>query len=130
MSLNIIAFILRFCRCTVGGFHQLDDLKLCFVEELAAGVDQSRPFLKELERVLQQLTDAGNSIVVIEHNLDLIKTADYLIDMGPEGGDGGGTVIAEGTPEKVADCKDSYTGYYIGKMLDKAKKNKVRAEKP
>ena len=84
----------------------------------------------KLVEILHRLADGGNTVIVIEHNLDVIKTADYIIDMGPEGGDGGGTVIAEGTPEKVADCKDSYTGYYIGKMLDKAKKNKVRAEKP
>ena len=61
------------------------------------------------------------SVVVIEHNLDVIKTADYIIDIGPEGGDGGGTVIAEGTPEHIAQCPNSYTGIYVKKMLDKAK---------
>ena len=76
-------------------------------------------------QILHRLADGGNTVIVIEHNLDVIKTADYIIDMGPEGGDGGGTVIAEGTPEKVAGCKDSYTGYYVGKMLEKAKKNKA-----
>ena len=60
--------------------------------------------------VLQKLVDAGNSVIVIEHNLDLIKTADYLIDLGPEGGDGGGTVVACGTPEQVAQVPASYTG--------------------
>ena len=59
--------------------------------------------------------------MVIEHNLDVIKTADYIIDMGPEGGDRGGTMVACGTPEEVAKCKESYTGYYIDKMLKKAK---------
>ena len=71
----------------------------------------------KLERVLQQLTDAGNSVVVIEHNLDLIKTADYLIDMGPEGGDGGGMVIAEGTPEDICKSEISYTGMFLKRML-------------
>lgn len=58
---------------------------------------------------------------MIEHNLDVIKTADYIIDIAPEGGDGGGTVIAEGTPEQIAACTNSYTGHYVKKMLDKAK---------
>ena len=71
--------------------------------------------------ILQRLTDGGNTVVVIEHNLDVIKTADYLIDMGPEGGDGGGTVIAQGTPEEVAKVKHSYTGFYVAKMLRQAK---------
>lgn len=71
----------------------------------------------KLIEILQRLTEGGNSVVVIEHNLDVIKTADYLIDMGPEGGDKGGTVVAQGTPEKVAECKDSYTGYYMKKIL-------------
>lgn len=71
----------------------------------------------KLIEILQRLTEGGNSVVVIEHNLDVIKTADYLIDMGPEGGDKGGTVVAQGTPEKVAKCEDSYTGYYMKKIL-------------
>ena len=71
--------------------------------------------------VLQKLVDAGNSVIVIEHNLDLIKTADYLIDLGPEGGDGGGTVVACGTPEQVAQVPASYTGQYLKKMLPAAK---------
>lgn len=74
----------------------------------------------KLVEILQRLAEGGNTVVVIEHNLDVIKTADYIIDMGPEGGDGGGTVIAEGTPEEVAKDKKSYTGVYIKKMLDKA----------
>ncbi len=68
--------------------------------------------------VLQKLVDAGNTVVVIEHNLDVIKTADYLIDLGPEGGDGGGTIVATGTPEEVAACPESYTGQYLKKMLE------------
>ena len=62
-------------------------------------------------------------MVVIEHNLDVIKTADYLIDMGPEGGDKGGTVVVAGTPEKVAECQESYTGYYMRKILEKGGAN-------
>jgi excinuclease ABC subunit A len=75
--------------------------------------------VKKLLEVLQRLVDAGNSIIVIEHNLDVIKCADHIIDLGPEGGDGGGTLVAEGTPEKVAECKHSYTGQYIKKCLGK-----------
>lgn len=71
----------------------------------------------KLVEILQQLSEGGNTVVVIEHNLDVIKTADYIIDMGPEGGDGGGSVIAEGTPEQVAKSKKSHTGAYIKKML-------------
>ena len=78
--------------------------------------------VSKLVDILHKLTDGGNTVVVIEHNLDVIKTADYIIDLGPEGGDGGGTVIAEGTPEKVAENQDSYTGIYVKKMLEKAKK--------
>ena len=63
--------------------------------------------------MLQKLADAGNSLVVIEHNLDVIKTADYIIDLGPEGGDQGGAIVATGTPEEVADCNASYTGMYL-----------------
>ncbi len=73
--------------------------------------------VEKLIEILHKLKEAGNTVVVIEHNLDVIKTADYIIDMGPEGGDRGGTVIAKGTPEEVAKCKKSYTGHYIGKML-------------
>ncbi len=78
--------------------------------------------VKLLVKVLKRLVDSGNTVVVIEHNLDLIKTADYIIDMGPEGGDRGGRVIAEGTPEEVASVEGSYTGYYLKKILDKEKK--------
>jgi excinuclease ABC subunit A len=77
----------------------------------------------KLVEILQRLAEGGNTVVVIEHNLDVIKTADYIIDMGPEGGDGGGTVIATGTPEKIAKDKNSYTGIYVKKMLERAKNN-------
>ena len=73
--------------------------------------------VRKLLEVLQRLVDTGNTVVVIEHNLDVIKCADYLIDLGPEGGDGGGTVVVTGTPEEVAACEASYTGQYLKKML-------------
>lgn len=76
----------------------------------------------KLVEILHRLADGGNTVVVIEHNLDVIKTADYLIDMGPEGGDGGGTVVAVGTPEEVAENPASYTGFYVKKYLEAAKK--------
>ncbi len=76
----------------------------------------------KLVNILHKLSDGGNTVVVIEHNLDVIKAADYIIDLGPEGGDGGGTVIAEGTPEQIAKNPDSYTGFYVKKMLERAKK--------
>ena len=71
-----------------------------------------------LINVLQRLVDAGNTVLVIEHNLDVIKTADYIIDLGPEGGDNGGTVVCTGTPEQVAKVKKSYTGIFLSKMLN------------
>jgi len=73
----------------------------------------------KLTDILRKLSEGGNTVVVIEHNLDVIKVADYIIDIGPEGGDGGGTVIAKGTPEEVAKNKKSYTGQWIKKKLEK-----------
>jgi len=72
----------------------------------------------KLTEILRRLTEDGNTVIVIEHNLDVIKTADYIIDIGPEGGDRGGTIIAQGTPEEIAKVKNSYTGYYIDKILN------------
>ena len=80
----------------------------------------------KLVEILQRLTDSGNTVVVIEHNLDVIKTADYIIDMGPEGGDKGGQVIAKGTPEEVSENPASYTGEYVKKMLKRYKENKEK----
>ncbi|VVB88219.1 UvrABC system protein A [uncultured archaeon] len=78
--------------------------------------------IQKLLDMLSLLVDAGNSVVVIEHNLDVIKVADHIIDLGPEGGDNGGRIVAEGTPEKVARIEGSYTGYYLNKVLDGYKK--------
>ena len=73
--------------------------------------------VKKLLHVLQALVDNGNSMIIIEHNLDVIKCADHIIDMGPEGGDGGGTVVAEGTPEEITKVTKSYTGKYLKTVL-------------
>ena len=81
--------------------------------------------VRKLTQILQKLVEGGNSVVVIEHNLDVIKTADYIIDMGPEGGDGGGTVVACGTPEEIAKAHWSYTGYYVNKMLEQGKRTET-----
>ena len=67
--------------------------------------------------ILRRLSEGGNTVVVIEHNLEVIKTADYIIDIGPEGGDKGGTIVVAGTPEEVVQCKESYTGQYLKKLL-------------
>ncbi len=82
----------------------------------------------KLVDILHKLTEGGNTVVVIEHNLDVIKTADHIIDLGPEGGAGGGTIIAEGTPEKIAGNPDSYTGIYVKRMLERAK-NEIEDKK-
>ena len=73
----------------------------------------------KLIEVLQKLVEGGNTVVVIEHNLDVIKTADHVIDLGPEGGDRGGTIVAAGTPEEVAQVEQSYTGKYLKKILER-----------
>ena len=75
----------------------------------------------KLIEILQRLVDRGNSVVVIEHNLDVLKSADHIIDMGPEGGVGGGTIVAHGTPENVANTKGSHTGHYLKRALRKKK---------
>ena len=69
--------------------------------------------------MLQQLVDAGNTVVVIEHNLEVIKCADHIIDLGPEGGDKGGQIVFSGTPEEIVKCKQSYTGHYLKPLLSK-----------
>ena len=74
-----------------------------------------------LVKVLDKLVDAGNTVIVIEHNLDVIKRADYIIDLGPEGGSGGGRIVASGTPEEVAENPQSFTGQYLKPMLERAR---------
>ena len=91
---------------------------------LIAGLDEPTTGLHaadvhKLIEVLQRLVDGGNTVLLIEHNLDVIKTADYVIDLGPEGGDGGGTVVVTGTPEEVAECEKSYTGAFLRGKLGK-----------
>ena len=73
--------------------------------------------IKKLLVILERIVDNGDTVIVIEHNLDIIKVADYIIDIGPEGGDNGGTVVATGTPEEVAKCENSYTGKYLKEVL-------------
>ena len=77
--------------------------------------------IKKLIGVLQRLTDAGNTVIVIEHNLDVIKCADHIIDLGPEGGDAGGTVIFTGTPEECAECPESATGQFLKPVLERGR---------
>jgi excinuclease ABC subunit A len=79
--------------------------------------------IRKLIAVLQRLVDGGNTVIVIEHNLDVIKCADWIIDLGPEGGDGGGEVVAVGTPEEVAAHPTSYTGVYVKRVLERARRN-------
>ena len=78
--------------------------------------------VRKLIEVIQRLVDAGNTVIVIEHNLELIKTADHVIDLGPEGGDGGGTIIACGTPEELAEVDASHTGRFLNKALEWSKR--------
>jgi excinuclease ABC subunit A len=78
--------------------------------------------IDRLLKVLQRLVDAGDTVLVIEHNLDVIKTADYIIDLGPEGGSRGGTIVAEGTPEEIAGVKESYTGHFLAPILERDRK--------
>jgi len=86
--------------------------------------------IEMLLSVLHRLRDHGNTIVVIEHNLDVIKTADWVVDLGPEGGDGGGRIIACGTPEQVADVHDSPTGHYLKKLLADANRTQLTKKTP
>jgi excinuclease ABC subunit A len=82
--------------------------------------------IEQLLKVLHRLRDEGNTVVVIEHNLDVIKTADWLIDLGPEGGSGGGTIVCTGTPEEVAQVQRSYTGHYLQPVLAKADHSRAK----
>ena len=82
--------------------------------------------MNRLIAILQRIVDSGNTVLVIEHNLDVIKCADWIIDLGPEGGDGGGTIVAQGTPEEVAENPDSWTGKYLKKALEWAKEHETK----
>jgi excinuclease ABC subunit A len=82
--------------------------------------------VKQLMDVIQRLVDQGNTVIMIEHNLDVLLQADHIIDLGPEGGDKGGWVIATGTPEQVAKCGDSYTGLFISQMLNRSTRKNRR----
>ena len=82
--------------------------------------------MRKLLEVLHALVDQGNTVVVIEHNLEVIKTADWILDLGPEGGDGGGRIVAEGTPEDIAANPGSYTGRFLAPLLMRATKQKMR----
>ncbi len=91
--------------------------KTCYIlDEPTTGLHTAD--VHRLIEVLQRFVDSGNTVIVIEHNLDVIKVADHIIDLGPEGGDGGGTIVAQGTPEEVAECPESYTGKYLRKLLN------------
>ena len=83
--------------------------------------------IRKLLGVLDRLVEGGNTVIVIEHNLDVIKTADWVIDMGPEGGTGGGMIVATGTPEQIADHATSYTGEYLRPVLGKGKSRRRRS---
>jgi len=82
----------------------------------------------KLLEVLHELVESGNTVVVIEHNLEVIKTADWVIDLGPEGGNGGGEIVAQGTPEDVAKAKKSYTGQFLKPVLERGGKKRKRVE--
>ena len=109
-------------------FNAEEALKWKFIDEI---IDDNLPEteaekddIKKLLVILQRIVDNGDTVIVIEHNLDVIKVADYIIDLGPEGGDKGGTLVACGTPEEVAKVKASYTGQYVKQALAQAKKNR------
>ena len=105
-----LAFELQKCQ---------DGKTLYILDEPTTGL---HPYdIKKLIAVLNRLVDSGNTVVVIEHNLDVIKCADYIVDLGPEGGDKGGTLLFEGSPEDILSVKKSYTGQYLKKELEKEK---------
>ena len=95
----------------------VEPARLLILDEPTTGLHTAD--VHRLTTVLDMLVNAGNTVVVIEHNLDIIKTADYIIDLGPEGGKGGGTIVKTGTPEEIADCENSYTGQYLKPLLKK-----------
>ena len=118
-SALVLCLAMIACDTSDGGEPSAPDATLALHYKLNANVSEA--FIKadvaKLLEVLQRLCDAGNTVLVIEHNLDVIKCADHIIDLGPEGGDAGGTLVARGTPEEVAKNPDSYTGQYLEKWL-------------
>ena len=104
----------------IGGCAAATACDCCIYLALHRGLTKLYPYdVHKLTEILRRLAADGNTVIVIEHNLDVIKTADYIIDIGPEGGDKGGTVVACGTPEEVAENEKSYTGKYIDAILKK-----------
>lgn len=97
--------------------HKTGNQKLYILDEPTTGMHMDD--IIKLLKILQELVEQGNTVVVIEHNLQLIKTVDYIIDLGPEGGENGGKIVATGTPEEVAMIKESYTGQYLKRILEK-----------
>jgi excinuclease ABC subunit A len=100
-------------------FERFPRRNLFILEEPTIGLHMAD--VQRLVDVLQRLVDAGHTVIVIEHNLDLIAEADWVIDLGPEGGDSGGRIVAEGTPEQIARNKDSHTGRFLKRVLNKAR---------
>jgi excinuclease ABC subunit A len=92
---------------------------LYFLDEPTTGLHFAD--VKQLMQVIDRLVDQGNTVVMIEHNLDVIAQADRLIDLGPEGGNRGGTVVATGTPEEIVQCKESWTGHYLKELMDRSR---------
>ena len=105
----------------------LNSPKLIFLDEPTTGLHAED--IRKLLHVLQQLVEGGDTVVVIEHNLDVIKMADHIIDLGPEGGNRGGTIVATGTPEEIVKVKESYTGIFLGPVLEQTKKFMKAAQK-
>ena len=101
-------------------YRPLESKTMYLLDEPTVGLHYDD--VQRLVEILQKLVDRGNSVVVIEHNLDVLKCADYLIDMGPEGGSGGGHLVAKGTPEEVSRTAGSHTGYYLKRVLKKKSK--------
>ena len=108
---------LEFNKEYFGIYYIIASLIIFILDEPTTGLHTDD--VKKLISILQRIVDNGDSVIIIEHNLDMIKVADYIIDLGPDGGDFGGEIIAKGTPEQVSKCEKSYTGYYLKEELKK-----------